>query len=165
MVANSSNDLSAHQHTSVTLKTSAHLKPPPIRLSNKFISATMRVLLPAAILVLVNMVPISIAAPVAVPAPTAQPSSSLPALDDRSVPLEARVPTKTNSKAAKGKAGLGRPTDYAHVDLQGMLSDLRLPQYDQTNDSTSSKSNSNSTTATSAKSSATATSTTTSLLA
>ncbi|KAG7006321.1 hypothetical protein G7Y79_00015g039110 [Physcia stellaris] len=123
----------------------------------------MRVLLPAAILLLVNMVPISIAAPVAVPAPTAQPSSSLPDVDDRSLPLEARLPTKTNSKAAKGKPRLGQPTDYAHVDLQGMIGDLRLPQEIKTY--ADSKSNSNSTTSTSAKSSATATSTTTSLVA
>ena len=95
----------------------------------------MRVLLPAAILLLIQLVPSSIAAPVAVPAPTAQPSSSFPNVADRSLPLEAREPAKTKGQATKAKAKHGTPTDYAHVDLEGMLGDLVIPQEIKTNSS------------------------------
>lgn len=155
MVAKSSNTSSDYQHTIIALNTSHR----PYAFQTKVPLVTMRVLLPAAILLLVNMVPILIAAPVAIPAPTAQPSSSLPNVEDRSLPLEAREPTKIDTKAAKAKPRLGKPTDYAHVDLEGMIGDLRLPQEIKT------FSNSNSTTATSTKSSATATSTKMSLVA
>lgn len=95
----------------------------------------MRVLLPTAVLLLIHLVPTSIAAPVAVPAPTARPSSSFPDVVDRNLPLEAREPSKAKVHASKAKPKPGTPTDYAHVDLQGMIGDLVIPQEIKSNSS------------------------------
>ena len=95
----------------------------------------MRLLLSSAILLLVHLAPMTIGAPVAVPAPTAQPSRSFPSIEDGSLPLEGREGTKTHVKAEKAKPPLGEPTDYSHVDLQGMLGDLVIPQEIKTNSS------------------------------
>ncbi|KAL8797747.1 MAG: hypothetical protein Q9195_000099 [Heterodermia aff. obscurata] len=90
----------------------------------------------SAILILIHLVPTSVAAPVAVPAPTAQPSSSFPNVADRSLPLEAREPAKIKAQeATKAKPKPGTPTDYSHVDLEGMIGDLVIPQEIKTNSS------------------------------
>lgn len=83
----------------------------------------MRVLLPAAVLLLIHFTPASIGAPLALPVPTATPSSTFPSVDDGNSPLQMRESTKTQPKR---KPALGQPTDYAHVDLAAMI-DLEMP--------------------------------------
>ena len=86
----------------------------------------MHVLLPAAVMLLIHFTPLTLGAPLPLPVPTAQPSSTIPSLEDGSVLLEAREPTKTGSKK---KPAMGQPSDYAHVDLAAMLGDLPpIPQ-------------------------------------
>ena len=87
----------------------------------------MRLLLPAAVLLLIHFTPTSIGAPIAVSAPVTQPPDSFSSEAKRSLSLKAREPTKALDEAAKAKSALGQPTDYAHVDLEGMLSDLTIP--------------------------------------
>ena len=100
----------------------------------------MRVFLPTAVLLLIHFIPNSIGAPLALPVPTAKPSSTFPNVKDGSLPLEAREPTKTEPEAKK--PALGQPTDYAHVDLEGMLGDLVMPQEIRTNSSSTATSTS-----------------------
>ena len=98
----------------------------------------MHVFLPSAVLLLIHLTPLTLGAPLALPVPTAQPSSTIPSIEDSSVPLEAREPTKTSSKK---KAALGQPTDYAHVNLAAMLGDLPpIPQEVRKNSTTTARS-------------------------
>ena len=96
----------------------------------------MRVFLPAAVLLFIHLTSISIGAPVAIPAPTAQPSNGLPKVEDRSLSDKATKSSRSEIHASKAKVALGQPTDYAHVDLEGMIGDLVIPsEHGKTNSS------------------------------
>ena len=114
-------------------------------------SQIMHGFLPAALLYLIHFTPISIGAPMAVPAPTALPLDTLPSLEAPDIPLEAREPTKVKPQAHRAKPALGQPTDYAHVDLEGMIGDLTMPS-SETKSNSSSTSTASETTSTKTKS-------------